>query len=262
MYLIDRIPDEDRWSLTGSFRLKSFVDWLLSHSSRCCGEPSPQCPPIALLNLQCQMPCLVLTCKRFSSPHSLPAPVQILPVSLPFRPLVAFGCSDFYSRRPVLTKDHIIHLSTQMSERTIHWRHLWQDPIYLVVAVTSNIFQFLFIHLPDFLVRHVPNSGSILSMLALYIFAQTLALLWGFLAVAIAVGSSNALQALDSTTPCLAPKCITTDAHMPQLFIWRLVQLGARLYQHYASLSVWWFLSRSLFELGMRVPLASTFRRW
>jgi hypothetical protein len=70
---------------------------------------------------------------------------------------------------------------------------------------------------------------------------KALALLWGFLAVAVAVASSIALQSLDDD----AQTCATT-AH----YAWRLLHVLARSYQHLASLSVWWFLASSLFELG------------
>jgi len=117
--------------------------------------------------------------------------------------------------------------------------------------VTNKIFRVMFIRLPDLQLQLVPNSGSILSMCALYLFAQTLALLWGFLAVALAVASSIAIQSWDDEcgvgTPCGA---MADHTARYSWYFWRLVQFLARTYQHYACLAVWWFLSSSLFELG------------
>jgi hypothetical protein len=133
-----------------------------------------------------------------------------------------------------------------------HYIQMRQDPIYVVCFVTAKIFQVFVIHVPDLCVGFVPNSGSLLSMAVLYLFAQALALLWGFLAVAVAVGSSRALQSLDEDTTnetCFAPHHMTWYVAAAG-YVWRLVQVLARTYQLYASLCVWWFLSSSLFELG------------
>ena len=129
-----------------------------------------------------------------------------------------------------------------------------QDPVYLLCYVTAKVFRVLLIRLPDLQVQLVPNSGSILSMCALYLFAQALALLWGFLAVALAVASSIAIQSLDDECP-IGATCAARAEHAQHAaryswYFWRLIQFLARTYQHYACLAVWWFLASSLFELG------------
>lgn len=53
-----------------------------------------------------------------------------------------------------------------------HHQQLRQDPIYLGCVITAKLFHTIFIKVPDFLLRQVPNSGSILSIGALYMFAQ------------------------------------------------------------------------------------------
>lgn len=77
---------------------------------------------------------------------------------------------------------------------------------------------------------------------------QALALLWGFLAVAVAVASSIALQSLDHETQTCGDdkRGLEHASH----YAWRVLHLVARSYQHYASLGIWWFLASSLFELG------------
>ena len=139
-------------------------------------------------------------------------------------------------------------------EHPILLRHLWQDPIFFIVAITAKLFQLLFISVPDMLLRQVPHAGSILSIISLYLFAQALALLWGFLAVAVAVASSRAMQSLEPTSADAACDTLTclrqTKFETLPWYLWHLLRVLARCYQLYASLAVWWFLSRSLFELG------------
>ena len=147
-------------------------------------------------------------------------------------------------------------VSQVKEEDTLHYKSLRQDPIYLLCYVTAKLLGVLFIKMPDFFLRLFPYSGSILSMIALYCFAHTLALLWGFLAVALAVASSIAIQSLDADAShaCTNPQQVQTNSW----YLWRLAQFLARAYQHYACLAVWWSLASSLFELGweMYVPTA------
>lgn len=77
---------------------------------------------------------------------------------------------------------------------------------------------------------------------------QALALLWGFLAVAVAVASSIALQSLDEEPQVCLDESRSLE-HVPH-YAWRLLHFLARFYQHFASLGIWWFLASSLFELG------------
>jgi len=62
------------------------------------------------------------------------------------------------------------------------------------IACYSDCF---YAKIPDYILRVVPHSGTLLSMTALYFFTQAVALLWAFLSIAVSIMCIRAVQYID-----------------------------------------------------------------
>ena len=152
------------------------------------------------------------------------------------------------------------------------------------IACYSDLF---YATIPDYILRIVPHSGTLLSMCALFFFTQALALLWGFLSIALSVMCTRAVQQLDKCDLLVAlsipwpPQPVQNDMAHSGLGAWQqaganghaaaggngsasaggggsavvgsvpsLVYTATRLYMNFAVLQLCWFVGSSLFEIG------------
>jgi hypothetical protein len=150
------------------------------------------------------------------------------------------------------------------------------------IACYSDLF---YAKTPDYILRNVPHSGTLLSMCALFFFMQAVALLWGFLSIALSIMCTRAVQHLDKCD-LLVALSIPGPAHaLPNgeaLLghgtrqeddmngqaaagghgvgigfgmgsaggVASLVYTATRLYMNLAVLQLCWFVGSSLFEIG------------
>ncbi|EKX36229.1 hypothetical protein GUITHDRAFT_145913 [Guillardia theta CCMP2712] len=116
------------------------------------------------------------------------------------------------------------------------------DPISSACWMTAGLFEIFFIRIPDLLCDFLPYCGSVVSGAALYIFAQTLALLWGFLAIAVAVLCTKTVNHIEN---CWFDHQLTSSTCAEP--VWRILVF---VYIYYCVMDIFWILAKSLFEVG------------
>jgi hypothetical protein len=155
------------------------------------------------------------------------------------------------------------------------------------IACYSDLF---YAKIPDYILRIVPHSGTLLSMCALFFFMQVVALLWGFLSIALSIMCTRAVQHLDKCDLLVALSIPRPPQPSPngqanlghgtrqdddmhgqaaagghgigigfglasgELGVYggvaSLVYTATRLYMNFAVLQLCWFVGSSLFEIG------------
>jgi len=71
------------------------------------------------------------------------------------------------------------------------------DPLSFSLWFIASYSHFLYAIVPDYLLRTIPHCSSLVSMIALFFFTQALALLWGFLSIALSIMCTRSVQHLD-----------------------------------------------------------------
>uniref|UniRef100_A0A7S4NLK8 Fungal lipase-type domain-containing protein n=1 Tax=Guillardia theta TaxID=55529 RepID=A0A7S4NLK8_GUITH len=123
------------------------------------------------------------------------------------------------------------------------------DIVSLFLWLVSQTFHVLYVTLPDYFILHIPNFGSVISLVALYVFTQALALLWGFVAVAVSVMCTRFVLWLDKCEVFVMNRYSTSPVcmfHGP----WGSLHGISRVYMNFAVLQLCWFIGNSLFEVG------------